>query len=256
MSEESKTAKCSTDATNKGGANAGAGSSDGSSGHGEAAAAAPPVRKFLKARRPSKAQGGSMHGLAEASAAAPVASVHGGVVPPSKPSAAAAASPPPFAFAPQHCLTTAAPAPPLGVALAPEFAAVHALNVVVFSQEDVEMFREALSTTATVGDLKLRLHDLDQLCVDLYTKSRFGQKEWVLLLSSEDRSLVSIRDLVAHPREDGALHFRAQVKAVWRTQSFIGLFADPFVVRCRSDVGVTWCFRLHIFITTAVLILV
>jgi hypothetical protein len=244
MSEESKTAKCGTDATNKGGANAGAGISEGSSGHGEAAAAAPPVRKVLKARRR----------LAKDAAAAPAASVHGGAAAPSKPSAAAAASPPPFAF--QHCLTTAAPAPPLGVALAPDFAAVHALNVVVFSQEDVEMFRDALSTTATVGDLKLRLHDLDQLCVDLYTKSRFGQKEWVLLLSSEDRSLVSIRDLVAHPREDGALHFRAQVKAVWRTQSFIGLFADPFVVRYRFYVGVTWCFRLNISITTAVLMFV
>ena len=254
MSEESKTAKCGTDATNKGGANAGAGISEGSSGHGEAAAAAPPVRQVLKARRPSAAQGGSAHGLPKDAAAAPAASVHGGAVAPSKPSAAAAASAPPFAF--QHCLTTAAPAPPLGVALAPDFAAVHALNVVVFSQEDVEMFRDALSTTATVGDLKLRLHDLDQLCVDLYTKSRFGQKEWVLLLSSEDRSLVSIRDLVAHPREDGALHFRAQVKAVWRTQSFIGLFADPFVVRCRFDVGVTWCFRLNIYITTAVLMFV
>lgn len=139
----------------------------------------------------------------------------------------------------------ATPAAAPAHALAPDSAAVHALNVVVFSLEGVEMLRDALSSTATVGDLKLRLHDLDQLCVDLYTKSRSGQKEWMLLLSSEDRSLVSIRDLVAHPREDGALHFRAQVKAVWRTQSFIGLFADPFVVRGRVAVCPTYSFRLN-----------
>ena len=110
MSEECKAAKCGTHPTNKGGANTGADTSHGSSGHGEAAAAAPPVRKVLKARRPSAAQGGSAHGLAKAAAAAPAASVLGGAVANSKPSAAAAASPP--ASAPQHCLTTATAAPP------------------------------------------------------------------------------------------------------------------------------------------------
>ena len=147
-------------------------------------------------------------------------------------------------------MKAAAPASDPANALAPDSAAAlpHTLNVVVFSQEDVEIFRDALSATATVEDLKLRLNDLDQLCVDLYTKSRRGQREWAYLLSSEDRSLMSIRDLVAHSREDGALHFRAQVKAVWRTQAFIGLFADPFVVRDRGTVcavSATYCFLLN-----------
>jgi hypothetical protein len=63
MSEEVKAAKCGTNPTNEGGANAGADSSDGSSGHGEAAAAALPGRKVLKARRPYAAQGRLMEGI-------------------------------------------------------------------------------------------------------------------------------------------------------------------------------------------------
>lgn len=107
------------------------------------------------------------------------------------------------------------------------------LNVVVFSQEDVQLFNDSLSTTATVGDLKCRLDDLDPLCVDLFTKDR-RTKEWKHLLSSEDCSLLSIHANIAHPRQDGALHFRAQFRSIWRLQAFIGLFADPFVVRCNA----------------------
>jgi hypothetical protein len=94
MSEESKAAKCGTHPRNKGGANAGADTSDGSSGHGEAAAAAPPVRK--KARLPPAAQDGSAHGLVKAAAAAPAASVLGGAVANSKPSVSHSSSSSPF----------------------------------------------------------------------------------------------------------------------------------------------------------------
>ena len=103
------------------------------------------------------------------------------------------------------------------------------LNVIVVSQEDIELFNDALPTNSTVGDLKRRLDD-DPLCVDLLTKDRHT-KEWTLLLSSEDCSLISIRERIAHPRQDGALHFKVEFRAVWRIQAFIGLFADPFVVR-------------------------
>jgi hypothetical protein len=107
------------------------------------------------------------------------------------------------------------------------------LNVVVVSQEDVEMLNDSLSTRATVGELKCRLDDLDPLCVDLFTKDRHT-REWTHLLSSEDCSLLSIKENIAHPRQDGALHLKAQLRSVWRLQAFIGLFADPFVVRCYA----------------------
>jgi hypothetical protein len=113
MFEGCKGAKRSTNPTNEGDANAGADSSDGCSVHGESAAAAPPVRKVLKARRPSSAQGGSVLGLAKAVAAAHAVAVLGGMVATLKPSAAAAASLPSSAL--QHSLTTAIAAPCRGV---------------------------------------------------------------------------------------------------------------------------------------------
>jgi hypothetical protein len=114
------------------------------------------------------------------------------------------------------------------------------LNVVVVNEENIELLNDSLNTTTTVGDLKRRLND-DPLCVDLLTKHR-NTKEWVLLLSSEDCSLISILETIAHPRRDGALHFKAQFRAVWRIQAFIGLFADPFVVRLLANfIQITAC---------------
>jgi hypothetical protein len=107
------------------------------------------------------------------------------------------------------------------------------LNVVVVDEENIELLNDSLNSKTTVGDLKRRLND-DPLCVDLLTKHR-ETKEWLLLLSSEDCSLISIRETIAHPRRDGALHFKAQFRAVWRIQAFIGLFADPFVVRVLAE---------------------
>jgi hypothetical protein len=105
-----------------------------------------------------------------------------------------------------------------------------ALSVVVTNFEDIELFREDLHPATTVGDLKGRLYDTDQLCVDLFTKNK-KTCEWTRLLSSEMCRLDKVRDHIAHRRQDGALHLRAKQGAVWRTQAFIGVFADPFVVR-------------------------
>jgi hypothetical protein len=103
------------------------------------------------------------------------------------------------------------------------------MNVVVFSQEDIELFNGNLPKLGTVGDLKGKLH-FDPHGVDLFFKHR-ETKEWTRLLSSEDCELLYLRTNMAHPRKDSALHVRAQIREVWRTQAFIGLFADPFVVR-------------------------
>ncbi len=105
-----------------------------------------------------------------------------------------------------------------------------ALSVVVTNFEDIELFREDLHPATTVGDLKGRLYDTDQLCVDLFTKNK-KTCEWTRLLSSELCPLHKVRDHIAHRRQDGALHLRAKQGAFWRTQAFIGVFADPFVVR-------------------------
>jgi hypothetical protein len=64
MSEGSEAAKCGAIQMNQGSAGARAHSSDGSSGHGNAAADAPSGREVLKARRPSAAQAGAAHGVA------------------------------------------------------------------------------------------------------------------------------------------------------------------------------------------------
>jgi hypothetical protein len=119
------------------------------------------------------------------------------------------------------------------------------LKVVVTNFEDIELFREDLQSTTTVGDLKGRLYDTDQLCVDLFMKDK-KTCEWTRLLSSEMLPLDKVRDRIAHRRQDGALHFRAKQGAVWRTQAFIGVFADPYVVRlncafCR--IFATFCAR-------------
>jgi hypothetical protein len=106
------------------------------------------------------------------------------------------------------------------------------LDVVVFNQAGIQLFKDTFPTTATVGHLKQRLDDFDQLSVDLETKD-IRTKDWRLLFSAEDFSLLSVRDTVAHPRSDGALHFRARSRPVWRIQAFIGIFADPFVVRAH-----------------------
>jgi hypothetical protein len=107
-----------------------------------------------------------------------------------------------------------------------------ALDVIVFNQEGIQLFKDTFPTTATVGHLKRRLDDLDQLSVDLETKD-IRTKDWRLLVTSEDCSLLFVRETLAHPRSDGALHFRARFRAVWRIHAFIGIFADPFVVRAH-----------------------
>jgi hypothetical protein len=107
------------------------------------------------------------------------------------------------------------------------------MNVVVFSQEDIELFNGNLPKSGKVCDLKDKLHS-DPRCVDLFYKHR-ETKEWTRLLSSEDCELLYLRTNIAHPRKDSVLHVRAQIREVWRSQAFIGLFADPFVVRVLAQ---------------------
>ena len=100
-----------------------------------------------------------------------------------------------------------------------------ALSVVVTNFEDIELFREDLHPATTVGDLKGRLYDTDQLCVDLFTKNK-KTCEWTRLLSSEMCRLDKVRDHIAHRRQDGAA-FKGEARGSLAHPSFHWSFCRP-----------------------------